>query len=158
MIGFLGLGTTLAFLDLAVKNQIEAQEPGEFPRELAGTKGKIKLYRNHNAGFSFGVLKDNRELVETVQLSALSAAAGAWAWMQGKRGNLLEKLAFTLFLAGGASNFYDRKKRGYVVDYFSFSLPGIKKVVFNLGDLFVFLGTALFLLGEMGEEFKKKVD
>ena len=39
---------------------------------------------------------------------------------------------------------------------FHFSLPGIKKVVFNLGDLFVFLGTALFLLGEMGEEFKKK--
>ena len=155
MIGFLGLGTTLAFLDLAVKNQIEAQEPGEFPRELAGTKGKIKLYRNHNAGFSFGVLKDNRELVETVQLSALSAAAGAWAWMQGKRGNLLEKLAFTLFLAGGASNFFDRKKRGYVVDYFSIQWKSLKKVVFNLGDMFIFLGSALHVISQAAEIFKK---
>ena len=84
--------------------------------------------------------------------------AGALSMLLVRKGCGIQKVGLSMVLGGALSNLYDRFKRGYVVDYFSFSLPGIKKVVFNLGDLFVFLGTALFLLGEMGEEFKKKVD
>ncbi|MFR3599025.1 hypothetical protein [Enterocloster sp.] len=43
-----------------------------------------------------------------------------------------------------------------MVDYFSFSVKGIQKVVFNLGDIAVFLGSALFLIGEMIEEYKSR--
>ena len=63
------------------------------------------------------------------------------------RGRILEKLALTLTLAGGVSNLYDRMKRGYVVDYFSFQWKALKKVVFNLGDLFIFAGAFLMAAG-----------
>ena len=47
--------------------------------------------------------------------------------MIGKKGRVLEKTALTLVLAGGASNLYDRLKRGYVVDYFSIQWKKLKK-------------------------------
>lgn len=148
MIGFLGLGTTLTFLDLSIKNQIETQEEMNFPRELEGTNGKIKLYKNHNSGFSFGVLKKYPKLVELVPLCMTSGLAGAWFWLMGRRGRVLEKTAMTLTLAGGASNLYDRMKRGYVVDYFSVQWKALKKVVFNLGDIFILAGAVLMVVSE----------
>ena len=38
--------------------------------------------------------------------------------------------------------------RGYVVDYFTIEWKFLKKVVFNLGDMFVFLGSAVFVLAQ----------
>lgn len=58
----------------------------------------------------------------------------------------MEKLALTLTLAGGISNVYDRMARGYVVDYFSIRWKGLKKVVLNLGDLFIFTGAVLMVI------------
>jgi signal peptidase II len=43
-------------------------------------------------------------------------------------------------LAGGASNAYDRVKRGYVVDYFIINKGWLKRTIFNLADMFLFLG------------------
>lgn len=145
MFGFLTFGTTLTFLDLALKKQIEDQDAKDFPKELHGSRRMIKLYRNHNAGFSFGFLKGSRA-VELVPLCLTSALAGAWTWLMGTRGRFCEKLALTLALAGGASNLYDRMKRGYVVDYFSIQWKALKKVVFNLGDLFILAGSAILVI------------
>ena len=100
MFGFLTFGTTLTFLDQAFKARIEKEEKGTFPRELAISKGKIKLYQNHNEGFSFGILKGSRA-VQLVPLCVTSAFAGAWAYLMGTPGRILEKLALTLTLAGG---------------------------------------------------------
>ena len=102
MFGFLTFGTTLTFLDQAFKARIEKEEKGTFPRELAISKGKIKIYQNHNEGFSFGILKGSRA-VQLVPLCVTSAFAGAWAYLMGTRGRILEKLALTLTLAGGVS-------------------------------------------------------
>ena len=46
-------------------------------------------------------------------------------------------------IGGALSNLYDRVFRGYVVDYFSVQWKGLKKVVFNLGDMFIFLGAMM---------------
>ncbi|MCI8510777.1 MAG: signal peptidase II [Lachnospiraceae bacterium] len=156
MFGFLTFGTTLTFLDLALKGQIEAQEKEKFPRELSGSRGLIKLYQNHNPGFSFGFLKEKPRAVELVPLCITSALAGMWTYVCSCRGRLLKKLGLTLALAGGVSNLYDRMKRGYVVDYFSIQWGLLKKVVFNLGDICILLGAALFMLSEMLECAKEK--
>lgn len=143
MFGFFAFGTALACLDLTIKNQVEEQKAADFPRELKGSRGLVWLYRNHNPGFSFGVLKENPKVVEQVPLCITSALAGIWTYVMGKPGRFAEKLGLTLALAGGASNLYDRMKRGYVVDYFSIQWKGLKKVVFNLGDMFILLGAVL---------------
>ena len=118
----------LAFLDLAAKNQIEAQDKDEFPKELKGTKGKIWLYKNHNPGLSFGVLKECPKAMELVPLCITSAFGGAWTYILGKRGCFFEKLAATLVMAGGVSNLYDRMRRGHVVDYLCLRWKALKKV------------------------------
>ena len=69
----------LAIGDLTVKQLIERQEAETFPRPLEGTKGKILLYQNHNAGFPFGVFKKHEDLVRMLPLAVTSALAGALA-------------------------------------------------------------------------------
>ncbi len=153
MFGFLTVGTTLTMLDLALKNEIESQKDETFPRDLEGTKGMIRLHKNHNQGFSFGVLEGSRA-VELIPLCMTSGLAGAWVFLMGTKGRILEKLAVTLSLAGGLSNLIDRMKRGYVVDYFSVQWKTLKKVVFNLGDIFIFCGSALLLAAGLIDTLK----
>lgn len=159
MFGFLTFGTMLALTDLAVKKEIEARPDEEFPRTVKESGSLICLYKNHNPGFPFGFLKEYPKLVEMIPVCMLSAVAGAWAYVIGRKGRVLEKTALTLVLAGGASNLYDRLRRGYVVDYFSIRWKKLKNVVFNLGDIFIFTGVFLFaaaqIVGELREMLPK---
>lgn len=146
---FLGLLAGLFGLDFLLKERIDSQKAEEFPRDLEGTGGKIRLYRNHNQGFCFGFLKERAELVKQIPLIMTSASAGILAWLlTHKKSTLSERLGFTLITAGGLSNLCDRLRKGYVVDYFSFQVKWLEKVVFNLGDLFLFAGSILLVLSE----------
>ena len=53
---FLGVIAALTGTDLYLKEYFEKRDPADFPREMEGTRGLVKLYRNHNAGFPFGFL------------------------------------------------------------------------------------------------------
>ena len=65
------------------------------------------------------------------------------------RGRRMQKAGLALVLGGAVSNLYDRFTRGYVVDYFTIEWKALKRVIFNLGDLFVFGGGLLFLVGQL---------
>lgn len=61
----------------------------------------------------------------------------------------ITKLSFALILGGGWSNLLDRYQFGYVKDYFSIMFNKCKKIsriVFNLADIFVFLGGMLYIV------------
>lgn len=53
------------------------------------------------------------------------------------------RIAFVLLFSGALGNFYDRLVRGYVVDFFEFTF--IDYPVFNVADVYVVLGTILFV-------------
>lgn len=154
--GLLLLILTAALVDLAIKSAIEEADPSEFPRELEGSKGLIMLHRNQNAGFPMGIFRNKPELVKGLPVVVLSGVAGIFFWVYPKRGHLAEKLGTSLVLGGGLSNLYDRMKKGYVVDYFSIRLGKLKKVVFNLGDIFIFLGAGMMLLAEIAEAVRER--
>ncbi len=143
-------------IDYFCKENIEAQKPEDFPRDMEKSHGKVRLYRNHNEGFCFGVKKENKELVRMVPVIFTSAAAGILTWLlcrdEGKR---TEKIGLALITAGGLSNLYDRIKRGYVVDYFSIRCKYLEKVVFNLGDFFILAGSALIAITGMFGSVRK---
>lgn len=153
---FAGIIALLFLTDMIIKTTIEDTDSSAFPKELEGTQGKIMLHKNHNDGFPFGVLKDRPELVQGVPLAVTSAVAGIFAWLISRKGHNVEKLAFSLILGGALSNLYDRFVRHYVVDYFSIQWKGLKKVVFNLGDIFIFLGTGIMLVWEIIETLRGK--
>lgn len=154
--GLLLLILTAALVDLAIKSVIEEADPSEFPRKLEGSRGLIMLHRKHNAGFPMGVFKSRPEFVKVVPMVVLSGVAGIFFWVYPKKGYGAEKLGTSLVLGGGLSNLYDRMKKGYVVDYFSIRLGKLKKIVFNLGDIFIFLGAVILLLAEFAETVRER--
>lgn len=148
LIGGLGL------LDFGVKEVIEAQEDETFPRDLPCARGWIRLYKNHNSGFPFGFLEKRPQLVKGVPLMVVSALAGALAALMDNKDALLERLGLAIAIGGAISNIYDRLVRGYVVDYFSIRWKGLKNVVFNLGDIFIFLGGSLVAAAQVIKSLK----
>ena len=149
----------LAALDLGIKSVIESEEDDTFPRDLPSAKGLIKVHKNHNAGFPFGFMKERPELVKGIPLMVISAMAGALCALLQDKGKTAQKAGIAIIIGGALSNLYDRVVRGYVVDYFSIEWEPIKQVVFNLGDMFVFLGSTIIMLEQTAKslaEVRKK--
>ena len=146
----------LAAADLIVKEWIERQKPENFPRPVAKTGERLWLYRNHNGGFPFGFMEKHGELVRGVPLAVISCLSGFLLCLMQSRGHKGQKAGLVLVLAGGISNLYDRCVRRYVVDYANLRLGFLKKVVFNLGDLFVLAGTVLLMILRLPETGRDK--
>ncbi|MCD8081942.1 MAG: signal peptidase II [Clostridiales bacterium] len=151
---YLPLIGAIAAGDQVCKARIERQDPEDFPRPLAHTKGRIWLYRSHNEGFPFGFLSRYQELVRMVPLAVTSALGGVLACLLSRPGEGLRKLGLSFLIGGSASNLYDRLARRYVIDYFSIRVGKLGKAVLNLGDVFVFLGAATLFLAEIREEHR----
>lgn len=150
--GLLLLIGLIAAVDLAIKAEIEARDSSEFPKPLEITKGKIILHQSHNAGFPFEVLKNRPGLVRTLPIAVISGLAGILGFLIPRKGFRGEKLALALTLGGALSNLYDRLTKNYVVDYFSIDWKGLKKVIFNLGDICIFAGAALMIVSQVVSE------
>lgn len=153
---FIGVIAVLAILDLSIKKCIEEREESDFPKELKGSKGRILLYKNHNPGFSFGYLKTRPDLVQMIPLAVASFISGMLACLLQRKGRTVEKAGLAIALGGAVSNLYDRLFRQYVVDYFSLQYGKFKKVVFNLGDFFIFIGAGILLVAEIVRTIKEK--
>lgn len=57
-------------------------------------------------------------------------------------------LAFALFFAGGISNWIDRVLRGSVIDFLNVGVGWLRTGIFNVADVAIMLGLALFVLAE----------
>lgn len=125
--------------DLILKNFIEKHKIlGKSEDILAG---KIIVTKYHNQGAFLNLLEKRRELLLLASGVFVGFMAMFLLLIMPHKGKKLLKFGVALMLGGAASNVYDRIKRGYVVDYFSFSF--LKKVVFNISDLFIFLGSII---------------
>ena len=129
--------------DLVVKEHIEKQRDGKEETVICSNKVVVKKY--HNTGAAFNFMEQRPGLVKGVCGAVLFALAMLWCICSGKKGNPGMLLGLSLSIGGGASNFYDRVKRGYVVDYFSFCTPfqKLNQVIFNISDLCIFLGSLM---------------
>lgn len=137
-------------LDFVVKKQIDRKRSlGEESRIL---KNRIILRKYYNKGVMLDALDRWPRLVQILCGTVLVILCGMFLFLLREKGNRGLKLGLALIIGGGASNFCDRLTKGHVVDYFSFKsrLRRIQRIVFNLSDLFIFLGSLLVLL------FRKK--
>lgn len=107
--------------------------------------------------------QESRHFGDRVRISGFRNPVGAFGLPLGKRGLLalsaaalalvaslrrITALGTGLILGGGLSNFRERWKTGEVFDYLHFpKAPGaLKRYVYNLADLAIFLGMLLLLL------------
>ena len=131
-------------------------EAGEFSAAGGKNRREALAVPQHNGGFPFGFMEKHGELVRGVPLAVISCLSGFLLCLMQNRGHKGQKAGLVLVLAGGISNLYDRCVRRYVVDYANLRFGFLKKVVFNLGDLFALAGTVLLMILQLPETGRGK--
>ena len=92
-----------------------------------------------------------RNAVFTVVTGALLLVLALFAWRQRQRqrGSAWHAAALALFIAGGASNWFDRVSAGRVVDFMNLGIGWLRTGIFNVADVAIMVGAALFVLAEL---------
>ena len=133
-------------LDYFVKRWAEREFAGKDRKKIGKSGFSLKFTKNY--GFALNKLDKKPALVKGIHFAVVVFLAWhgtAAAFFQ--KGKEWVALGMAFVLGGGISNLYDRLKKGYVVDYLG--LPGIPKLLFNLSDLFVFLGAVIVFVAEL---------
>lgn len=95
-----------------------------------------------NTGAAFSMLSGQRFFLILLPFLIIAAIITYVAIKKPK--NKLLILSFAMIVSGGIGNLVDRIKFGYVIDFFDFRL--INFPVFNVADIFVTVGAAIFII------------
>lgn len=146
MIAFPLLAAAIFFGELWIKNRIEKSLKIGESRKAKG--GFLWIRRYHNCGAFLNFAEKKRLLVTAVSVLLTICILIIFVLTLGTRGNLLLKTGLSLLLGGAFSNTYDRLKRKYVVDYFSFNVKWqpLRRIIFNLSDFCILVGTLITVL------------
>lgn len=136
---YIAIATALFAGDLLLKNYIEKKKKLGESEEILD--GRIIVTKYHNEGAFLNLFERQKEILMVVSGIMLGMILMLLFVLMPQKGKQILKVGVAFLLGGAASNVYDRVFRGYVVDYFSFSF--IKKVVFNISDIFIFLGSII---------------
>lgn len=110
----------------------------------------VRLSYVENAG---GFLNLGANLPQWARTTVFTVAVGAFlflmvaaAWRNGWRQG--HTVALSLLLAGGFSNWVDRLGDGRVIDFLNLGVGGLRTGIFNVADVAIMVGVALFVLSE----------
>lgn len=153
-----GFGKSLALLLLVVTTIGCDRVTKHLATEnLAGTPAQSFLadtfrltYAENTGGFlSLGadMPRALRTGVFTVATGAILLVLGVIAWRY--RDSVGHAAAFSLFMAGGVSNWFDRVNDGRVVDFMNVGIGWLRTGIFNVADVAIMLGVALFVFAEL---------
>ncbi len=99
--------------------------------------------RNEEAAFHLGC--GHKRLIRSlsVGLTVFIGVLFGTACAVGEKG--AQKTGLALLFGGAVSNTYDRLRREYVIDYFSFrtGVPAIDRIAFNLADFAILTGALI---------------
>lgn len=152
------------FGELRIKNFIEKSgpdSPGTPETPEAGQtrnhvavpssiwKNRILIRRYHNKGAMLNLGQHRSSAVAVLSVALCLLMTAAFVLSLGQRGNALLRTGLSFLLGGAFSNTYDRLKRKYVVDYFSFHVKWapLSRIVFNLSDFCIMAGALVAVLG-----------
>ena len=133
-----------------VTKQIAAQKLAGLPTRSYFADTLRLGYAENTGGFlslGAGLPAGVRTTIFTVAPGVLLVLLVATAWRHGW--DRWRTIALSLFVAGGFSNWIDRVASGKVVDFLNVGLGGLRTGVFNVADMAIMAGVALFLLAEI---------
>lgn len=135
----------ICFCDLWIKHRVEKEDSGNLPKLILGNR--ILIQRHHNCGAILNLGQRWSRAVTVVSVLACAALAAIFLFRMGRKGGRLIDVGLAFLLGGAFSNTYDRLKRKYVVDYFSFQVKWepFRRIVFNLADFAILIG-AVFMV------------
>lgn len=134
-------------VELGIKNHVEKHRKEGEERPALG--GALLLRKYHNRGASLDMGERVRPLIAFVSVLLSLVMTAVFVMTLGSRGSAVLKTGLALLLGGAYSNTYDRLRRKYVVDYFSFGVKWqkLRRVVFNLSDFCIAVGAMMLVLG-----------
>ena len=106
-------------------------------------KGVFELLYSENRGAAFGILQGKQWFFFLVAAAVVIAVLVFVAKLPSGNRYLPLYISMVLLLSGAVGNLIDRAVRGFVVDFFYFSL--IDFPIFNVADIYVTTATAALL-------------
>lgn len=143
---YAGIVAVLFAGDFFLKKQVDKKIEKEEKKEICN--GKIVVRKYYNKGAALNFMEKSPKVLRTVCGGIILVLGVLWYLLLRNKKNPGILLGISMILGGGASNLYDRITKGHVVDYFSFRSPWerLNRVVFNISDMFIFLGSILMVL------------
>ncbi len=139
---FAAVSLLLIICDQAAKRAAQLHLQGK--EDIVLCKGVFELHYLENRGSAFGMLQGQRTFFILMAVFVLLAIPYLYSRIPVDRNFFYMRIAALLFFAGAAGNAIDRVLYGYVIDFLYFSL--INFPVFNVADIYVSVGTFLFVL------------
>lgn len=132
--------------DFFLKQQVDKRIEKEERKEICN--GKIVVRKYYNKGAALNFMEKSPKALRIVCGGMILMLGIIWYLLLHNKKNPGILLGISMILGGGASNLYDRIVKGHVVDYFSFQTPWerVNRVVFNISDMFIFLGSIFMVI------------
>ena len=137
--GYLCIVALIFAGELGIKNYVENKRNAGEEKEIC--KGRILLRKYHNKGACMNLGEKKSNVVAGLSLILTAVLALVFLFTLTRHGNGWLKAGLSLLLGGAFSNTYDRLKRKYVVDYFSFGVKWepLRAIVFNISDFCILI-------------------
>ena len=147
--GYLCIVALIFAGELGIKNYVEKKQNAGEEKEIC--KGRILLRKYHNKGACMNLGEKKSNVVAGLSLILTAALALVFLFTLTRHGNGWLKAGLSLLLGGAFSNTYDRLKRKYEVDYFSFGVKWapLRAIVFNISDFCILIGALIIAIKGM---------
>ena len=142
LLSWAALSLVLVLLDQYTKLLAVAHLKGKTP--LVILDGVFELLYSENRGAAFGILQGKQWFFFLVAAAVVIAVLVFVAKLPSGSRYLPLYIAMILLLSGAVGNLIDRAVRGFVVDFFYFSL--IDFPIFNVADCYVVCAAGLLIL------------
>jgi signal peptidase II len=148
--GVMAIGTVASLvLDQITKAAVIARFPAD--AGIAVIPGFFEIYHAQNRGAAFGLFRGN-PLPFFMTVSALAVGFIVYYFVRLERHHLLLATSLSMILGGALGNMVDRVRHGFVVDFLRFYVRDYSWPTFNVADITIVIGVAMFAVDMMRED------
>ena len=139
-------------IDLIIKFHVDSKWKTDKEEKFLNNKIILRKYYNKGAVLNAGETKPG--MVMACSIAFIIALIILLVKSIANRKPTILKVGYSLILGGALNNLYDRIKKGYVVDYFSFNVKNNKfrNIIFNVSDMFILVGAIIMMISEVIEK------
>lgn len=147
---YVGIVVLICFGEWGIRRWVNHNVKPLEVKDWSETAFPVRLRNYHNEGMANNCLEKRPQLVKGIGIGVISVITAAFLLSFALRGKKALKSGLALILGGGLANLTERFCRGYVTDYLQFRVPVpfLRRLIFNVADLCVFVGMAVLMLQE----------
>lgn len=147
----IGISSIIIVIDIITKLLIDANM--DLNSSITVINNFLNITYVHNFGAAFSILIGARIILIIISLIVLYFI---YRYLQKEELNNYNIICYGFLIGGIIGNLIDRIVYGYVIDFLSFKIINYNFPVFNVADIFITLGTFMFLIRMVRSDLKCK--